>query len=164
MMIGPRKDWNWIWGIYICSIHWVVSFLLSYTLRYVSFGEVGTSVGLCCENRCTCVHEWVRRGTTGKMCDQKGWVVRIDVPPEWTCSLWIKKSRVNMTRIHWVARGTGTPKDKDEVHKSEACDLEGTNERELVQKDVRFLGWRRRRKGRMVVRNCRSQWFQELRR
>jgi hypothetical protein len=27
--------------------------------------------------------------------------------------------------MHWVARGTGTPKDKDEVNKREACEVMG---------------------------------------
>jgi hypothetical protein len=30
-----------------------------------------------------------------------------------------------MTRIHWVPRGTGTPKDKDEVYKRESCECDG---------------------------------------
>ena len=30
-----------------------------------------------------------------------------------------------MTRIHWVTRGTGTPKDKDEVNKHETCECDG---------------------------------------
>ena len=30
-----------------------------------------------------------------------------------------------MSRIHWVVRGTGTPKDKDEVNKSEVCECDG---------------------------------------
>jgi hypothetical protein len=30
------------------------------------------------------------------------------------------------TRLsHWVGRGTGTPKDKDEVNKREVCECEG---------------------------------------
>jgi hypothetical protein len=28
-------------------------------------------------------------------------------------------------RIHWVARGTGTPKDKDEVNKRAVCECDG---------------------------------------
>ncbi len=27
--------------------------------------------------------------------------------------------------IHWVVRGTGTPKDKDEVNRREVCDCDG---------------------------------------
>jgi hypothetical protein len=27
--------------------------------------------------------------------------------------------------IHWVARGTGTPKDKDEVNRREVCECDG---------------------------------------
>ena len=30
-----------------------------------------------------------------------------------------------MSRIHWVTRGTGTPKDKDEVNKRESCECDG---------------------------------------
>jgi hypothetical protein len=29
-----------------------------------------------------------------------------------------------MSRIHWVARETGTPKDRDEVNKREVCECE----------------------------------------
>jgi hypothetical protein len=30
-----------------------------------------------------------------------------------------------MSHIHWVARGTGTPKDRDEVHKREVYECDG---------------------------------------
>ena len=30
-----------------------------------------------------------------------------------------------MPRIHWVARETGTPKDRDEVNKREVCECDG---------------------------------------
>ena len=30
-----------------------------------------------------------------------------------------------MSRIHWVVRGTGTPKDKDEVNKREPSECDG---------------------------------------
>ena len=30
-----------------------------------------------------------------------------------------------MTHIHWVVRGTGTPKDRDEVNKREVCECDG---------------------------------------
>jgi hypothetical protein len=30
-----------------------------------------------------------------------------------------------MTRIDWVDRGTGTPKDRDEVNKREFCECDG---------------------------------------
>jgi hypothetical protein len=30
-----------------------------------------------------------------------------------------------MSRIHWVPRGTGTPKDKDEVNKRESSEWDG---------------------------------------
>ena len=29
-----------------------------------------------------------------------------------------------MSRIHWVERGTGTPKDRDEVNKQEVCECD----------------------------------------
>jgi hypothetical protein len=29
-----------------------------------------------------------------------------------------------MPHIHWVARGTGTPKDRDEVNKREVCECD----------------------------------------
>jgi hypothetical protein len=28
-------------------------------------------------------------------------------------------------RIHWVARGTGTPKDRDEVKRRDVCECDG---------------------------------------
>jgi hypothetical protein len=30
-----------------------------------------------------------------------------------------------MSHIQWVARGTGTPKDRDEVNKREVCKCDG---------------------------------------
>jgi hypothetical protein len=30
-----------------------------------------------------------------------------------------------MTHIHWVSRGTGTPKDRDEVNKREVFECDG---------------------------------------
>ena len=30
-----------------------------------------------------------------------------------------------MTRIHWVTRGTGTPKDKDEVSRRDVYECDG---------------------------------------
>ncbi len=29
------------------------------------------------------------------------------------------------SRIHWVDRGTGTPKDRDEVNRREVCECDG---------------------------------------
>jgi hypothetical protein len=29
-----------------------------------------------------------------------------------------------MSRMHWVVRGTGTPKDRDEVNKRQVCECE----------------------------------------
>ena len=31
-----------------------------------------------------------------------------------------------MSLIHWVARGTGTPKDRDEVNRRDVCECDGT--------------------------------------
>ena len=31
----------------------------------------------------------------------------------------------NTSSIHWVARGTGTPKDKDEVNRRDVCECDG---------------------------------------
>ena len=28
-------------------------------------------------------------------------------------------------RLHWVTRGTGTPKDRDEVNRREVCECDG---------------------------------------
>jgi hypothetical protein len=33
--------------------------------------------------------------------------------------------RLPFTMIHWVARGTGTPKDKDEVNRRDVCKCDG---------------------------------------
>ncbi len=30
-----------------------------------------------------------------------------------------------MTHIHWVVRGTGTPKDRDEVNRRDVCECDG---------------------------------------
>jgi hypothetical protein len=32
---------------------------------------------------------------------------------------------IYMSRTHWVARGTGTPKDRDEVNRQEVCEWDG---------------------------------------
>jgi hypothetical protein len=40
------------------------------------------------------------------------------------------------TRIHWVPRGTDTPKDKDEVNRREVCECDGCV---LSRCDVRDL-------------------------
>ena len=34
-------------------------------------------------------------------------------------------SAIYTPRRHWVGRGTGTPKDKDEVNRQEVCECEG---------------------------------------
>ena len=36
-----------------------------------------------------------------------------------------KGEESKITRIHWVARGTGTPKDRDEVNRREFCECDG---------------------------------------
>ncbi len=44
-------------------------------------------------------------------------------------SLWWKTKNKNWEiwtpRIHWVGRGTGTPKDKDEVNRRDVCECDG---------------------------------------
>jgi hypothetical protein len=30
-----------------------------------------------------------------------------------------------VTRIHWVDRGAGTPKDRDEVNRRDVCECDG---------------------------------------
>ena len=34
-------------------------------------------------------------------------------------------SHSQTSRIHWVGRGTGTPKDRDEVNRREVCECDG---------------------------------------
>ncbi len=36
-----------------------------------------------------------------------------------------KLKEIYASLTHWVGRGTGTPKDKDEVNKREVCECEG---------------------------------------
>ena len=35
------------------------------------------------------------------------------------------KLDIYLSLIYWVGRGTGTPKDRDEVHKREVCECDG---------------------------------------
>ncbi len=59
-------------------------------------------------------------------CD--GWVCVlevINVPSRFVCLLWINKGRSKDKSIHWVTRGTGTPKDKEEVNRRDACECDG---------------------------------------
>ena len=47
---------------------------------------------------------------------------------KWVSVWWKTKSqrwRIYTSHIHWVTRGTGTPKDKDEVNKGEVCECDG---------------------------------------
>jgi hypothetical protein len=68
MRIGEMKDSKtkpeestWLLYIYMVShIHWVVPFLLSYILRFVSFAEVGSVCRVALRepmHLCTCVSE-----------------------------------------------------------------------------------------------------------
>ncbi len=41
----------------------------------------------------------------------------------WVSVWW--KTKIYTTHIHWVTRGTGTPKDKDEVNKRDVCECDG---------------------------------------
>ena len=36
-----------------------------------------------------------------------------------------KSEEIYTTRIHWVTRGTGTPKDRDEVNRQDDCECDG---------------------------------------
>jgi hypothetical protein len=55
------EESTWLLYIYMVShIHWVVSFLLSYILRFVSFAEVGSVCRVALRepmHLCTCVSE-----------------------------------------------------------------------------------------------------------
>jgi hypothetical protein len=45
---------------------------------------------------------------------------------EYRCDERLKTKTEESTRLtHWVGRGTGTPKDKDEVNRREVCECEG---------------------------------------
>ena len=35
------------------------------------------------------------------------------------------KPRIYVSHIHWVGRGTGTPKDRDEVNRREVSECDG---------------------------------------
>jgi hypothetical protein len=37
----------------------------------------------------------------------------------------LRDLEIYASHTHWVGRGTGTPKDKDEVNKREVCECEG---------------------------------------
>ncbi len=46
----------------------------------------------------------------------------------WVSVWWNPKNlrwEIYTTRIHWVDRGTGTPKDKDEVNRGDVCECDG---------------------------------------
>ncbi len=36
-----------------------------------------------------------------------------------------KSTRLGYTGSHWVDRGTGTPKDRDEVNRRDVCECDG---------------------------------------
>ncbi len=47
---------------------------------------------------------------------------------QWVSVRWKTKTHrrgIYMSLIHWVARGTGTPKNRDEVNKREVCECDG---------------------------------------
>jgi hypothetical protein len=37
----------------------------------------------------------------------------------------LKRRKLRASYIHWVDRGTGTPKDRDEVRNREVCQYDG---------------------------------------
>ena len=37
----------------------------------------------------------------------------------------IDEKFASVSRIHWIARGTGTPKDRDEVNRRDVCECDG---------------------------------------
>ena len=45
-----------------------------------------------------------------------------------------------MSHIHWVARGTETPKDKDEVNRREVCDLSKIKTRLIDERFASVIG------------------------
>ena len=45
--------------------------------------------------------------------------------PDSVCSYKRYISGIYTSRIHWVDRGTGTPKDRDEVNIREVCECDG---------------------------------------
>jgi len=51
-----------------------------------------------------------------------------DKTSKWVSVRWKTKNQIwgsYTPRIHWVARGTGTPKDRDEVNRREVCECDG---------------------------------------
>jgi hypothetical protein len=47
---------------------------------------------------------------------------------EYRCDERLKTEAEGSTRLgrtHWVARGTDTPKDRDEVHRRQVCECDG---------------------------------------
>ncbi len=38
---------------------------------------------------------------------------------------YINLTGLTTSHVHWVARGTGTPKDKDEVNRRDVCECDG---------------------------------------
>jgi hypothetical protein len=47
----------------------------------------------------------------------------VGVMKDYRLKLW-NLYRIYTSHIHWVGRGTGTPKDRDEVNRREVCELE----------------------------------------
>ncbi len=46
----------------------------------------------------------------------------------WVSVWWKTKNeiwKIYTSHIHWVARGTGTPKDRDEINRREVCECDG---------------------------------------
>ena len=44
---------------------------------------------------------------------------------ECRCDERLKPKGEKYTHIHWVARGIGTPKDRNEVNRREVCECDG---------------------------------------
>ena len=67
-------------------------------------------------------------------CERKAARLNVKIPPLVCCAGWTPeaaKKRSNLRwgiytpRMHSIVRGTGTPKDRDEVNKRDACEWDG---------------------------------------
>ncbi len=83
MWIRERRALSW--GGFWCKYYSTVRYTTFFYFYFITNQE---SERVTCENRCTCVHVWVRRGVTGTMCPQK------------RLHLWWERVRIVRKRSH----------------------------------------------------------------